>query len=85
MHERHAELSAAGDPLEGLAMVVDFELFSPELEAALDRSGRFKGGRPPYRVKALSVQRQRRKIGCAHAEQEPTIDNRTSTRPHDYV
>jgi IS5 family transposase len=45
---RYAALSAAGDPLERLALVVDFELFRGELEAALVRSDRAKGGRPPY-------------------------------------
>jgi len=46
--ERLAWLSAAGDPLERLAGVVDFELFRPELERALKRSDRTRGGRPPY-------------------------------------
>src|SRR5687768_6771678 len=46
--ERLAALSRAGDPLERLASVVDFELFREELEAALARSDRSKGGRPPY-------------------------------------
>lgn len=46
--ERHAALSAAGDPLKRLASVVDFELFRGDLEAALRRSQRAKGGRPPY-------------------------------------
>src|SRR5688572_2339686 len=46
--ERYASLSAAGDPLERLAEVVDFELFRGELDAALERSDRAKGGRPPY-------------------------------------
>ena len=41
-------MSAAGDPLERLALVIDFELFRDELEAALARSDRAKGGRPPY-------------------------------------
>ncbi len=41
-------LSAAGDPLERLAASVDFELFRSELEMALQRSDRRKGGRPPY-------------------------------------
>jgi transposase, IS5 family len=45
---RYQALSAAGDPLERLAAAVDFELFRPELEAALNRSDRAKGGRPPY-------------------------------------
>jgi IS5 family transposase len=46
--ERYAALLAAGDPLERLAMVVDFELLRPELEAALERSDRARGGRPTY-------------------------------------
>jgi transposase-like protein DUF772 len=45
LDERHGKLSAAGDPLERLA---DFELFRDDLEAALERSDRSKGGRPPY-------------------------------------
>ena len=46
--ERLAWLSAAGDPLERLAAVVDFELFRGELERSLRRSDRSKGGRPAY-------------------------------------
>ena len=46
--ERLKALSAAGDPLERLAKVVDFEVFRGELEAALSRSDLPKGGRPPY-------------------------------------
>jgi len=46
--ERYASLSAAGDPLERLRAVVDFELFRGELDTALDRSDRARGGRPPY-------------------------------------
>jgi transposase, IS5 family len=45
---RYAALSAAGDPLERLSLVIDFELFRAELDAGLDRSDRAKGGRPPY-------------------------------------
>ena len=48
LDERYAALSAAGDPLQRLASVVDFELFRPELDAVLERSDRAKGGRPPY-------------------------------------
>jgi transposase, IS5 family len=48
LDRRYAALSAAGDPLERLALVIDFELFRAELEAALARSDRAKGGRPPY-------------------------------------
>src|ERR1043166_4465101 len=43
-----APLSAAGDPLERLSAVVDFELFRSVLDAALARSDRSRGGRPPY-------------------------------------
>ena len=46
--ERLKALSAAGDPLERLARVVDFEAFRAELETALAHAGRAKGGRPPY-------------------------------------
>jgi hypothetical protein len=46
--ERLRWLSAAGDPLERLAAMVDFELFRAELDAALGRSDRARGGRPPY-------------------------------------
>ena len=37
-----------GDPLERLAAVVDVEVFRGPLTAALRRSGRSKGGRPPF-------------------------------------
>ena len=39
-------LSAAGDPLERLSQVVDFELFRAEPDAALRRSDPAKGVRP---------------------------------------
>jgi transposase len=48
VEKRYAPLSAAGDPLERRALVVDFEIFRPVLEAALTRSDRSRGGRPPY-------------------------------------
>jgi IS5 family transposase len=47
LDERHAVLPAAGDPLERLAAVVDFELFRADLDAALDWSDWDKCGRPP--------------------------------------
>jgi hypothetical protein len=48
VEERHGALSVAGDPLECLAAAVDFEVFRPVLDAALARSDRSRGGRPPY-------------------------------------
>ena len=44
LDQRYAALSAAGDPLERLAAVVDFELFRPELESALARSDEPRAG-----------------------------------------
>lgn len=46
--ERLAELSAKGDDLERLSVLVDFELFRPSLETAVPRGDRSKGGRPPF-------------------------------------
>jgi hypothetical protein len=46
--ERLRWLSASGDPLERLRAVVEFEAFRLELEAALPRADRSRGGRPPY-------------------------------------
>ena len=43
VEERLAALSAAGDPLERLGAVVDFELFRPVMDAALTRSDRSRG------------------------------------------
>ena len=40
--------SAAGDPLERLSAVVDFEVFRGPLVTALCRGPRGKGGRPPF-------------------------------------
>jgi IS5 family transposase len=46
--ERLAGLSKKGDELERLAALVDFEVFRPELERAVPRADRAKGGRPPF-------------------------------------
>jgi hypothetical protein len=40
--------SAKSDILERLNTVVDFELFRADLERAVPRSDRAKGGRPPF-------------------------------------
>lgn len=48
LEERLAALSAKGDGLERLGAVIDFELFRPELERAVPRADRSKGGRPPF-------------------------------------
>ena len=48
VEERLRRLSDIGDQLEAYAAVVDFELFRPELEAALGYSDGAKGGRPAY-------------------------------------
>jgi IS5 family transposase len=48
LEERLAALSAKGDGLERLGAVIDVELFRPELERAVPRADRSKGGRPPF-------------------------------------
>ena len=48
VEERLASLSKKGDDLERLQAVVDFEVFRPELERAVPRADRSKGGRPPF-------------------------------------
>ncbi len=48
LDERYAALSKSGDPLERLSAVVDFEMFRTDLDVALSRSDRSKGGRPPF-------------------------------------
>jgi IS5 family transposase len=46
--ERLKELSAKGDDLVRLNALVDFEAFRVDLEWAVPRSDRSKGGRPPF-------------------------------------
>jgi IS5 family transposase len=46
--ERLKDLSAKGDDLERLNTIVDFEIFRADLERAVARADRTKGGRPPY-------------------------------------
>ena len=46
--ERLKQLSAKGDSLERLAQVIDFQLFRVDLERAVPRSDRAKGGRPAF-------------------------------------
>jgi IS5 family transposase len=46
--ERLKRLSDIGDQLEAFSAVVDFEMFRPELEAALSYGDGAKGGRPPF-------------------------------------
>lgn len=48
IEERLAALSAKGDALEKLDRLIDFERFRPDLERAVPRADRSKGGRPPF-------------------------------------
>jgi len=48
VEDRLKRLSDIGDQLEAYALAVDFEIFRPDLEEALDYSDGAKGGRPPY-------------------------------------
>lgn len=47
---RYEALSKAGDPLEKLISVINFEVFRETLDKALGYSERKKGGRPPFDV-----------------------------------
>ena len=46
--DRLKRLSDLGDQLEAFRLAVDFELFRPELNAALSYTDRTEGGRPPF-------------------------------------
>src|SRR4051794_13302027 len=46
--ERLKERSAKGDHLERLTTIVDFELFRADLEQAVPRADRSRGGRPAF-------------------------------------
>ena len=46
--DRLKRLSDLGDQLETFRSAVDFELFRPELSAALSYTDRTEGGRPPF-------------------------------------
>ena len=48
LDERYRRLSETGDPLVRLAGLIDFEVFRPQLDAALRRFDGSRGGRPPY-------------------------------------
>jgi hypothetical protein len=47
IEDRLKRLSDLGDQLEAYAEAVDFEMFRPDLEKALNYSDGTKGGRPP--------------------------------------
>ena len=48
VEERLRELSAKGDDLERIAVLVDFAMFRAELERAVPRADGAKGGRPAF-------------------------------------
>ena len=77
--ERLKRLSDIGDQLEAFSMVVDFEIFRPELDAALSYSDGAKGGRPPFdpvmMFKILVVQAQN---GLSDDRAEFLINDRLS-------
>jgi IS5 family transposase len=48
LSERQEKLRKSRDFLERINAIVDWEVFRPLLNAALNRSAREKGGRPPF-------------------------------------
>ena len=79
VEDRLGELSAQGDPLEMLLEIVDFELFRPVLDEALDAGDRSKGGRPPFdavlKFKMLYLQAQH---GLSFEQAEHLVRDRLS-------
>src|SRR6516164_9322348 len=79
--DRLADLSAKGDDLERLNAVVDFEAFRSDLEQAVPRKDRSKGGRPAFdhvfMFKALILQTSRQAI--IFRTSEPNISSRTGS------
>ena len=77
--DRLKRLSDIGDQLEAFSTVVDFEIFRPELDAALSYSDGAKGGRPPFdpvmMFKILVVQAQN---GLSDDRAEFLINDRLS-------
>ena len=74
--ERLQRLSDTGGQLEAFAAVVDFEMFRPELDAALGYGDGARGGQPPFDpvmmfmwmppvMQGVSEQREH-VIGCVH-------------------
>jgi transposase, IS5 family len=82
LDERYAALSKAGDPLERLSAVVDFEIFRPELDAVLNRSDGSRGGRPPIdAVRMFKVLVLQALYGLSDAQAEfQILDRRTFGR-----
>lgn len=65
LDERYAAFSAAGDPLEKLGGLIDFEIFRPALDAVLQRSDGSRGGRPLMdAVMMFKAQCCRRSTAC---------------------
>ena len=66
--ERLQRLSDIGDQIEAYAAVVDFELFRPDLEAALGYSDGAMGGRPllPAHVRRDDARRSRERAPVEH-------------------
>ena len=82
LDERYRALSAAGDPLERLSGVIDFEMFRGDLVEALARSDSGKGGRPaldPVMMFKALVLQALYNLSDAQAEYQ-IIDRRTFGR-----
>ena len=68
--ERGNRRSKLGDPLVGLSKHVDFAALADEIDTALPRPSRAKGGRPPYATvlmtKILILQQLRCTVNSGH-------------------
>ena len=81
LDDRLRRLSDIGDQLEAFSRVVNFEMFRPELDTALNYSDGAKGGRPPFdpvmMFKILVIQAQN---GLSDDRTEFLINDRLSFR-----
>ena len=79
LDDRLRRLSDIGDQLEAFSRVVNFEMFRPELDTALNYSDGAKGGRPPFdpvmMFKILVIQAQN---GLSDDRTEFLINDRLS-------
>jgi hypothetical protein len=91
--DRLKRLSDLGDQLETFRSAVDFELFRPELNAALGYTDRTEGGRPPFdpvlMFKILAIQAtnnlsdERADPAVVYAVPGTGVGGPCSGRPHD--
>src|SRR5205807_7068143 len=81
IEERLRELSAKGDDLECIKGLVNFGKFRADLEAAVPRADRSRGGRPPFDHVLMFKVGTSKKIGaCLHRANQIQSSHALSAR-----